>query len=168
MNKPTEDARVGASVGGLRLPLLTPMQEEIHWVDAEKGRRADEQLEFRVSGSILAQHAAEALKSRELRVAVDAEWQDPRPLSLLQLALSVRKQPPTVFLIDMVQPPCESTLDWCRKLLTGKHEVLVFSPKEDSRRLEEVGLLPGVDQSNWLDLQRLDWGLGNQPGLQAV
>lgn len=156
MNKPTEDARVGASVGGLRLPLLTPMQEEIHWVDAEKG------------GSILAQHAAEALKSRELRVAVDAEWQDPRPLSLLQLALSVRKQPPTVFLIDMVQPPCESTLDWCRKLLTGKHEVLVFSPKEDSRRLEEVGLLPGVDQSNWLDLQRLDWGLGNQPGLQAV
>jgi|Cyp2metagenome_2_1107375.scaffolds.fasta_scaffold447037_1 hypothetical protein len=111
----------------------------------------------------------------------------------------------------MVQPPCESTLDWCRKLLTGKHEVLVFSPKEDSRRLEEVGLLPGlgcsivqclsislylsaykaqlakkhvglegaclsrricltqgVDQSNWLDLQRLDWGLGNQPGLQAV
>ena len=100
----------------------------------------------------------------------------------------------------MVQPPCESTLDWCRKLLTGEHEVLVFSPKEDSRRLEEVGLLPGlgcmsfnlvgslgqrnildqrsglfqricmqgVDQANWLDLQRLDWGLGNQPGLQAV
>lgn len=53
MNKPTEDARVGASVGGLRLPLLRPMQEEIHWVDAEKGRRADEQLEFRVSAQLL-------------------------------------------------------------------------------------------------------------------
>ncbi len=26
----------------------------------------------------------------------------------------------------------------------------------------------GVNQENWLDLQRLDWGLGNQPGLQAV
>jgi len=26
----------------------------------------------------------------------------------------------------------------------------------------------GVNQQNWLDLQRLDWGLGNQPGLQAV
>lgn len=145
------------------------------------------------------------------------EWQDPRPLSLLQLAVSVRKQPPTVplqnlqtrsrhkiliyffhifsyiymhlfyilyytilydtvlyyavlcqvraktclsiislktdpcgpvpqvFLIDMVQPPSESTLEWCRKLLTGVHEVLVFSPKEDSRRLEQVGLLPGRD-----------------------
>ena len=44
----------------------------------------------------------------------------------------------------MVQPPSESTLEWCRKLLTGEHEVLVFSPKEDSRRLEEVGLLPGL------------------------
>eukprot|EP00434_Breviolum_minutum_P005785 symbB.v1.2.005100.t1/scaffold234.1/size257806/19 len=157
MNKPMENASVGTSVGGMRLPLLRPQQEEVHvWVDAERG------------GSILAHHASEALQSRELRVAVDAEWQDPRPLSLLQLALSVRKQPPTVFLIDMVQPPSESTLEWCRKLLTGEHEVLVFSPKEDSRRLEEVGLLPGVKQENWLDLQRLDWGLGNQPGLQAV
>ena len=54
MNKPTGDARVGASVGGLRLPLLRPMQEEIHvWVDAEKGRRADEPLEFRVSAHLL-------------------------------------------------------------------------------------------------------------------
>ena len=54
MNKPTEDARVGASVGGLRLPLLRPMQEEIHvWVDAEKGRRADEQLEFSASAHLL-------------------------------------------------------------------------------------------------------------------
>ena len=43
-----------------------------------------------------------------------------------------------------MQPPSESTLEWCRKLLTGEHEVLVFSPKEDSRRLEEVGLLPGL------------------------
>eukprot|EP00438_Fugacium_kawagutii_P001338 Skav226322 [mRNA] locus=scaffold3301:635617:652993:- [translate_table: standard] len=163
MNKPPESANVGTSVGGLRLPLLRPLQEEVHvWVDAETGQGKTS------GGSILAQHAAEALQSRELRVAVDAEWQDPRPLSLLQLAVSVQKQPPTVFLIDMVQPPSESTLEWCRKLLTGEHEVLVFSPKEDSRRLEQVGLLPGVDQENWLDLQRLDWGLGNQPGLQAV
>lgn len=39
MNKPMENASVGTSVGGMRLPLLRPQQEEVHvWVDAEGGR----------------------------------------------------------------------------------------------------------------------------------
>lgn len=39
MNKPMESVNVGTSVGGLRLPLLRPLQEEVHvWVDAEKGQ----------------------------------------------------------------------------------------------------------------------------------
>jgi len=147
---------------GARLPVLQPARGEVHvWVDDTRG-----ETEF-VSVAEL------ALVSRSnLRVAVDAEWQDPRPVSVLQLALSWDDAPPTVFLLDLVCELSETTLYWCRCLLSpDAHQVLAFSCREDMRRLCQIGLLPSDGEADlrWLDLQhRFSPASGLQPGLQAV
>lgn len=127
------------------------------WVDATEGE------------SELASLAEEALASGKLIVAVDAEWHDTRPVSLLQLAVETDpKTPPTVFLVDMVKQPSETTLMWCRRLLFPEsHRVLAFSRHEDIRRLQRVGLLPPEDPG-WIDLQDRFGPGGAPPGLQAV
>eukprot|EP00931_Biecheleriopsis_adriatica_P040375 TRINITY_DN23139_c0_g1_i1.p1 TRINITY_DN23139_c0_g1~~TRINITY_DN23139_c0_g1_i1.p1 ORF type:complete len:435 (-),score=90.89 TRINITY_DN23139_c0_g1_i1:468-1772(-) len=98
-----------------------------------------------------------------LRVALDAEWEDPRPLSLLQLAIDNGHQESgcTVFLVDMLAPLSPETTHHVRWLLRGgtccaeasdkaQHEVLVFGAQEDKRRLGASGVLPELlppDQS---------------------
>eukprot|EP00747_Dinoflagellata_sp_TGD_P021167 gnl/TRDRNA2_/TRDRNA2_128317_c2_seq1.p1 gnl/TRDRNA2_/TRDRNA2_128317_c2~~gnl/TRDRNA2_/TRDRNA2_128317_c2_seq1.p1 ORF type:complete len:244 (-),score=32.30 gnl/TRDRNA2_/TRDRNA2_128317_c2_seq1:203-856(-) len=120
-----------------------------------------------------------------LKVAIDAEWgASPDQLSLLQLAVDVSDgNAPTIFLLDMLDRPSESTLQLCRRLLLGElssraqgssYEVLVFSPRSDLPRLVASGILPsslaGVNARDigWIDMQQLDLGLGTQPGLQKV
>lgn len=140
--------------------------------------------------------ASEALlRGDVVRVAMDAEWRDPRPLSLLQLAVALPGRPPSVFLVDMLARPSAAALSCCRELLLsgrgGRKEVYAFSPHEDLRRLRIAGVLPqcsgeeadkeGImqgaqtgrcntteDAVHWIDLQLWDWGLGLQPSLQSV
>ena len=112
-----------------------------------------------------------ALSSSELIVAVDAEWWDPRPVSLLQLAISTDLQrPPTVFLVDVVNGPSDETKIWCRRLLSAEsHLVMAFSCHEDKRRLRQAGLLcDGAEELQWLDLQRRFGHAGSPPSLQSV
>ncbi|CAJ1419291.1 unnamed protein product [Effrenium voratum] len=138
-----------------RSPLLRTLEGEEHvWVDAEQG------------AEVFARRAEEALATGASLVAMDAEWQDPCPLSVLQLALSVDPtKPPTVFLIDLASSVSELGRVWARRLL-AEAQVLAFSPKEDVRRLRAAGLVEG--EPSWVDLQLYNWGLGRMPGLQAV
>lgn len=123
-----------------------------------------------------------------VRVGVDAEWRDPRPLSLLQIAVQVDGGLVSVFLIDMIGHSDE-VRRCCRRLLLNSrdesHIVLGFSPSEDLRRLciarvfnagEEYeppsqllvdGLPAGY--ANWIDLQCQKWsGFSGRMGLMSV
>jgi len=118
-----------------------------------------------------------------LRVAMDAEWgPGQQPLALLQLAVEVGGTSDTcVFLIAMLAKPSFATLDVCRRFLlprstspASRHHVLVFSPRNDLQRMIASGVLPQFcsgshpQQLGWTDVQRLDQGLGPQPGLRKV
>jgi len=155
----------------LSTPMLQLVDENIVLVDGPE------------SAAIFAAATEAATSKREadqdLCVSMDAEWRDPRPLSLLQLAVSVAGAAATVFIIDMLAHPSVTTLDCCRRLLcsngsVARHEVLTFGPREDRRRLAIAGVLPETGAGNgscefgWIDLQLLPWGLGPQPSLQAV
>ena len=144
-----------------RLPRLESEDGELHvWVDGSEGEEA------------LAAFAEHALASpSQLLVAVDAEWHDPRPVSLLQLAVSTDLQhPPTVFLVDLVCCPSDETITWCRRLLSPEeHQVVAFSCREDKRRLQRAGVLSdNAEELSWLDLQHRFATAGSPPSLQAV
>mmetsp|Transcript_99021 Transcript_99021/g.288793 ORF Transcript_99021/g.288793 Transcript_99021/m.288793 type:complete len:794 (-) Transcript_99021:309-2690(-) len=164
------------------LPKLTLSEENVVLVD---GLKSQDVLSAATETAIAA-----AAKGQMLLVGLDAEWEDPRPLSLLQLAVSVDGESTTVFLVDMLTPPSPITLECCRRLLRGSpkggHEVLTFSAREDRRRLAVTGILPELahrsdlssddtetrtdagEANGWVDLQQSVWGLGPQPSLQAV
>ena len=145
-----------------QLPRLERVDGEVHiWVDSSEGEGALDS----VAEEAFSSHASQLL------VAVDVEWHDPRPVSLVQLAVSTDLQkPPTVFLVDMVHSPRDETIGWCRRLLSPEsHQVLAFSCREDKRRLQQAGLLSSSQELDWLDLQhRFDRKKGSTPSLQSV
>lgn len=155
-----------------KLPVLELSHEVVVVVDCMEGESALENVAQRVSAATAA--------NQHVRLSMDAEWRDPRPLSLLQMAVCVSEGTTEIFLIDFLAPLQEKTLRLCRELLrpAENHQVFVFSPKEDRRRLGAAGVLPpvpkidacetSVDDEGWTDLQRVDWGLGAQPSLQAI
>mmetsp|Transcript_38266 Transcript_38266/g.123087 ORF Transcript_38266/g.123087 Transcript_38266/m.123087 type:complete len:742 (+) Transcript_38266:2-2227(+) len=123
-----------------------------------------------------------------VRVGVDAEWRDPRPLSLLQIAVQVDGGLVSVFLIDMIGHSDE-VRRCCRRLLLNSrdenHIVLGFSPSEDLRRLRIARVFNAGEEyeppsqllvdglpagfANWMDLQCQEWsGFSGRMGLTSV
>jgi len=175
-------AEVSSQVALPALPTMRLLHEKLICVQGRNGMK-DLQV-----ASDMAMQSLEARGGR-LRVAVDAEWGQSEGLSLLQLAVDVQysgaggMQPPAqVFLVDLLCTPPTKTLAACQKLLLPRqsgcrdHVVLAFSPANDIRRLQAVGILPPTAEQTarrvlppgWVDLQRCEWGLGPQPGLQLV
>lgn len=158
----------------LDLPLLCLEEERVILVDCNESE--EEFLQF--AEAALANVGDDAW----LYVALDAEWEDPRPISLLQLALCTGPEASgkiTIFLIDMLVELPDSVFSLVRRLLTGmshpNHKVIAFAFREDKRRLRIANILPECLNSNgddacsmWMDVQAFHWGLGAQPSLQAV
>ena len=170
------------------LPLAELRDEQIVLVDGPQGWAA--------LGEAVSAAATALLRGECVRIGMDAEWRDPRPLSLLQLAVSIAGKRATVFLVDVLACPPHSAIRCCRRLLLPvpgtRHTVFSFSPREDYRRLQVAGVLPrssvghGDSEDNaqpslaskktrvstaalgWTDLQRREWGLGLQPSLRTV
>ncbi|CAE8647001.1 unnamed protein product [Polarella glacialis] len=155
------DDNEGTTVGSVPniLPALRIEGEQLVLVDSEVG-------EAKLAQVVL--EAAERLRrGGSLWVGLDAEWEDPRPLSLVQLAVgsSDDKDGVTVILLDMVSAPSADSLERVRWLLRSTscsagvaglpelaadtlHEVLAFGAHEDKRRLAVSGLLPELGQAD--------------------
>jgi len=87
-----------------------------------------------------------------VEVALDAEWKDPRPLSLVQLAVRHHSKVEIMFL-DMLEQHTPELVEWVRNLLSRARTLLVFSPSQDFARLRMVGILEG--EIRHVDLQRM-------------